>query len=309
MVDPLVPRYISARANDNWHCRSTMTSNMTITCRLLIALLLCVSVCPSSQSSIAAQAPDDIFNAARKGNLKRVEQLLDASPELLDQIDADGRTPLIYAAKSGQHAIVALLLARGPKEPDKLDGYSYAAIHWAAMYGHIDVIRVFADHKIGLNTRGALQQTPLHAGVGNVFSNVRQKHAEVTKLLLSLGADPAAKDSSGHTPLHAAVSLIGQLPAAEAILTTAKNVDVNARDDAGSTPLHQAAAFGRLDAVQLLLKHGADPTLRNQEGDTPLDRAVKMKLPNQEKLIETLKAAQAAAKQKKQKSANSTTTK
>ena len=46
---------------------------------------------------------------------------------------------------------------------------------------------------------------------------------------------------------------------------------VNATDKWGFTPLHEAAQKGRTQLCALLLAHGADPTLKNQEGQTPLD--------------------------------------
>lgn len=35
--------------------------------------------------------------------------------------------------------------------------------------------------------------------------------------------------------------------------------------------MHEAAQKGRTQLCALLLAHGADPTLKNQEGQTPLD--------------------------------------
>ncbi|XP_066857638.1 acyl-CoA-binding domain-containing protein 6 isoform X3 [Anser cygnoides] len=51
-----------------------------------------------------------------------------------------------------------------------------------------------------------------------------------------------------------------------------KKVDVNVADEEdgeGQTALHYAAACEFLDVVELLLKSGADPTLRDQEGCLP----------------------------------------
>lgn len=49
------------------------------------------------------------------------------------------------------------------------------------------------------------------------------------------------------------------------------NACVNATDKWAFTPLHEAAQKGRTQLCALLLAHGADPTLKNQEGQTPLD--------------------------------------
>lgn len=46
---------------------------------------------------------------------------------------------------------------------------------------------------------------------------------------------------------------------------------VNATDKWAFTPLHEASQKGRTQLCALLLAHGADPTLTNQEGQAPLD--------------------------------------
>jgi ankyrin repeat protein len=62
------------------------------------------------------------------------------------------------------------------------------------------------------------------------------------------------------------------------------NLQVNARTTssdepdvvAGQTPLHYAAKFGVYYAVKMLLKAGADPSLRDNNGETPVDLARKL---------------------------------
>ena len=39
----------------------------------------------------------------------------------------------------------------------------------------------------------------------------------------------------------------------------------------GATPLHNAAYNGRLEVVQLLLRHGADKELKDSDGEKPVD--------------------------------------
>ncbi|KAK4234182.1 hypothetical protein C8A03DRAFT_18872, partial [Achaetomium macrosporum] len=108
--------------------------------------------------------------------------------------------------------------------------------------------------------------------------------------------DPAAKDSSGRTALHRAVSN-GDLPLADMLLNTWR-LDPNEANDDGNTPLHDLAAervyfsFSHLHAswifgagfpavrdkvkpvCHLLREAGADPERRNAAGKTP--RAVLM---------------------------------
>lgn len=57
------------------------------------------------------------------------------------------------------------------------------------------------------------------------------------------------------------------------------NTCVNATDKWAFTPLHEAAQKGRTQLCALLLAHGADPTMKNQEGQTPLDLATVRALP------------------------------
>jgi tankyrase len=47
----------------------------------------------------------------------------------------------------------------------------------------------------------------------------------------------------------------------------------SATDKWGFTPLHEAAQKGRTQLCALLLAHGADPILKNQEGQMPIDLA------------------------------------
>ena len=48
---------------------------------------------------------------------------------------------------------------------------------------------------------------------------------------------------------------------------------MNARGDQGYTPLHYAARMNNTDVAELLLKQGADATLKDDRGRTPLDIA------------------------------------
>lgn len=57
---------------------------------------------------------------------------------------------------------------------------------------------------------------------------------------------------------------------AETLLAQGANVNAGA---GGTTPLHGAAMFNRREMAEWLLAHGADPSLPNYEGKTPLQVA------------------------------------
>jgi uncharacterized protein len=78
------------------------------------------------------------------------------------------------------------------------------------------------------------------------------------------------RDSSGDTPLHAA--LWGRDDEAARALVEA-GADVNALGDLSSTPLHAAIAQGNVGMVKYLTTHGASWDIVSELGSTPRDRA------------------------------------
>lgn len=91
-------------------------------------------------------------------------------------------------------------------------------------------------------------------------------------LLLRAGADPAAADADGTTPLYAA-SVQGAADIARKLLAAGAPPDAeSAGPGAEGTPLCAAACWGHTETVRTLLAHGADPNLREDHGTgwTPL---------------------------------------
>ncbi len=91
--------------------------------------------------------------------------------------------------------------------------------------------------------------------------------------LLKAGADSSLKHESGTMPVHLAAgsNYLGALTE----LLERRPQDVDAKTNIGITPLMMAATEGHAEAVTLLLKFGADRTLKDDEGLTAKDVAVK----------------------------------
>jgi len=91
---------------------------------------------------------------------------------------------------------------------------------------------------------------------------------DAARLLIANGAqvDAVAANPMQVMPLHSAASA-RNLEAVRLLLE--HGATVNARQHGGWAPIHSAAQNGDKSMVELLLKHGADPKLPNDEGKTP----------------------------------------
>ena len=82
------------------------------------------------------------------------------------------------------------------------------------------------------------------------------------------GADPEGRDAVFRRRMLSWAA--GSNRAAVVAAVVDAGADVNARGGLGDTTLHDAVAFGRDEAVEVLLARGADPRLANRSGRTPL---------------------------------------
>jgi ankyrin repeat protein len=119
---------------------------------------------------------------------------------------------------------------------------------------------VFDAHDV--NARGGIfKQTAL------AFHNCPD---ELARWLVEHGADLAAGDSYGDTPLHSrARHWKGRI---EVLLEF--GADVNHGENSRGTPLHAAAGSCNAGTASLLLRHGARVNALNREGQTPLAYAL-----------------------------------
>lgn len=94
-------------------------------------------------------------------------------------------------------------------------------------------------------------------------------HAEIVRMLLEGGADVGAVDPDMKaTALHAA-SYAGRTEAAKLLI--AHHIDIDCQGPRnGYTALHDAIWQGNEETARVLIEAGADLTLVNHEGQTPL---------------------------------------
>ena len=106
-----------------------------------------------------------------------------------------------------------------------------------------------------------------------LWSSVQQNEIDELRQRLQGSTRTAINrcDSSGYTPLHYSVRF---QPAETCRLLLEHGADPNCQTRASqSTPLHRAVMFNNLDAIRQLLASKADVTLKDIDGQTPLDKA------------------------------------
>jgi ankyrin repeat protein len=99
-------------------------------------------------------------------------------------------------------------------------------------------------------------------------------HEEILKTLIRKGADV---NKTGWTPLHYAATR-GHVNIIKLLLE--KHAYIDAESPNKTTPLMMAALYGTFNAVKLLTEEGADVLLKNEQGMTALDFAVRGKRPD-----------------------------
>lgn len=118
--------------------------------------------------------------------------------------------------------------------------------------------------KILSSEKAEILQYPLH-------ESSRRGNIKFLKECLMNGVSPNSLDKSGATPLfwacHSGYDEVVKL------LLSIKNIDLNNRNKMGDTALHAAAWKGRGKIVEMLVEHGADLHIRNNDNLKPVDLA------------------------------------
>lgn len=106
-----------------------------------------------------------------------------------------------------------------------------------------------------------------------LWSSAQQNDIDEVRQRLSSSSRTSLNqcDSSGYTPLHYSVRF---QPADVCRLLLEHGANPNCQTRASlSTPLHRAVVFKNLEAIDHLLRHNADVTLKDIDGQTPIDKA------------------------------------
>lgn len=183
---------------------------------------------------------------------------------------------LLDAALKGDLATVEKLASQGANI-NYADQWGNCAVFSAAWEGNIEALDLY--HKLGalmnLESNNLLCNAAYNGQAGSV------------KWFLEKGADPNFTfANTGENALHYTISKPSEIDQRTEIvrLLVAAGTDVNKKTIKGvetlcfmrdaflkaETPLHRAAAYGNIAIIKLLLEAGADPSVKDANGDTPI---------------------------------------
>lgn len=232
-----------------------------------VGILLGRGADPNSEEGLHHDTP--LIHAVEADSARCVKLLLEAGADP-NKPGRRGQTP-IFVARS--LPVLHLLVDAGAKI-EVVDANGDTPFQNCASYiGSFDVLRFWIDRSVDLNAQPTIGWPPLHGVVGGglperLVSEVQR--VEILNLLLDHGASIDLRDKRGQTALfYASASHLHLTECARLMLK--RSADPNLVSPSGETPLHMAVDRGYADIAELLVGHGADPSIANMHQIYPVD--------------------------------------
>lgn len=217
---------------------------------LILAILLLSGVTLHAQ---------EIIEAAKKGDLDRLKELIEKNPQSVNIKDSSGCTPLHWACQGVNPEILKYLFGKGA-DVNARDNNGLSPLDKAANRGKKEIIDLLLDKGADYDTTGdrALHMLRLSAwhGLERLFKVATVKGG--TRLFYDKAAnritiDIAIKGGS--------VEIVKML--------IANNITLEDKADIyGQTTLHYAAKKGAQAMIEFLVKNGFDINCRNGSGES-----------------------------------------
>jgi ankyrin repeat protein len=214
----------------------------------------------------AAGSWPPLCRAVDENNTAIAEYLLDHGANVNAYPLDEGWGPLQETAHvSNSIEMAKLLIARGAD----INSKGYPVLNSAVNQERIDLCEFLIQRGADVNAKDMWGNTSLYLAI-------RKDDTKFMNILIANGAEVDIKHEGGETALMSA-ALTGRTEAAKLLLEAGANI--NAKNDRGQTALHRMLDVRNLDfngywpskdIFELLLAKGADVSLKDKDGRTPL---------------------------------------
>ena len=247
--------------------------------------------------------------ASYLGYTNIIETLLNNNANIKAKDDVDGSMAIHMAAANGNNDVIKILLSKDETIINEKDNKGNTPLHWASMKDKPETIKLLVENGADIESKDIDGWTPLH--YASAFSSL-----ETVENLINLGADTKSKANDGSIPLSYAQKddvknyLAGKENIERENEDSKKSEDNIIRNDPNEiekeedkleekkeettspTPTIEPLENKELDIKQLellvaiknndiivvnnLIKEGVNPNFQDEEGFSPLHRAIEI---------------------------------
>lgn len=208
--------------------------------------------------------------AVKRGHAGVVRSLLAVEQINVNSKDRRGRTPvfhaLFHAIKKPDLDILMMILGKDGVDLSHQDGRGFTPLIYAVRCRKKGLVQILLSHPTSSTEPRDLEDRTA------LWHAVQKRDVRIIKLLLDKGADIAAQDLDGETPLHESITT-GRASFAKLLLRYSMGrrsaFDLNFADTM-LPPLCSAARLGNTKIVQVLLDYGWNANEVDAKRRTPL---------------------------------------
>jgi ankyrin repeat protein len=165
-----------------------------------------------------------------------------------------GLTPLLFALRQGHADAVEALVAGGADLNQVSAGDRTSPVLMAIINGHFDLAQQLVERGADVTRANQAGVTPLYATLNiqwgpksmypqpQAYLQQKLSYLDLMRLLMAKGADVNARVN-------------------RKVWFTSFNTDLSGMDESGATPFWRAAYASDVEAMRLLVAHGADPNI------------------------------------------------